>query len=197
MSHRAHNPVYAGSSPATATPLIGRIMQADAVLIQTPNIDFTKFLGLSHKMFGFSPAKSADASHRQLNDSERFLSCLAALKDDQSPVGLPPHLLTHVSFSVLLAASERDLLDVLEYCAGMPFVAADTIARGIQAAVVTGTLAQWRDAVISGCQAEVEQTVRILFNKILGIFESNNLKVWNDCAHKQSTDKTLLLEDLR
>jgi len=172
-------------------------MQADAVLIQQPSIDFAKFLGLSHKMFGYSPARSADASRKQLSDSERFLSCLAALKDDQAPVSLPPHLLTHVSFSVLLAASERDLLDVLEYCAGMPFVAADTVARGIQAAVVTGTLAQWRDAVISGCQPEVEPTVRILFNKILGIFESANLKVWNDCGRKQSLDNTLLLEDMR
>ncbi len=172
-------------------------MQADAVLIQQPSIDFTKFLGLSHKMFGYSPAKSADSSRRQLSDSERFLSCLAALYDQQAPVSLPPHLLSHVSFSVLLIASDRDLLDALQYCAGMPFVAADTIARGVQAAVVTGTLAQWRDAVISGCQAKVEPTVRILFNKILGIFESNNLRVWNDCTRKQSTDNTLLLEDMR
>jgi hypothetical protein len=79
----------------------------------------------------------------------------------------------------------------------MPFVAADTVVRSVQAAVVTGTLAQWRDAVISGCQPEVEQTVRTLFNKILAIFESANLKVWNDCGRKQSLDNTLLLEDMR
>ena len=172
-------------------------MQADAVLIQCPSIDFTKFLGLSHKMFGYSPARSADASRRKLSDSERFLSCLAAFNDQQAPVSLPPHLLTHVSFSVLLMASDRDLLDALQYCAGMPFVAADTVVRSVQAAVVTGTLAQWRDAVISGCQPEAEQTVRTLFNKILAIFESANLKVWNDCGRKQSLDNTLLLEDMR
>jgi hypothetical protein len=172
-------------------------MQADAVLIQQPSIDFAKFLGLSHKMFGYSLAASADANRRKLSDSERFLSCLAALNDQKAPVSLPPHLLTHVSFSVLLAADERDLLDTLQYCAGMPFCVADTILRGTQAAVVTGTLAQWRDAVISGCQPEAESTVRLLFNKILAIFESANLKVWTDCGRKQSTDNTLLLEDMR
>ncbi len=172
-------------------------MQADAVLIQQPAIDFTTFLGLSHQMFGVSPATAADASHKQLSDSERFLSCLAALKDTKAPVSLPPHLLTHVSFSVLLAANERDMLDVLEYCAGMPFVAADTLARGVQAAVVTGTLAQWRDAVISGCQPDVEPTVRALFGKILAIFEAARLCVWNDCERRPHPDGTLLLEDHR
>jgi len=172
-------------------------MQFDAVLIQRPAIDFTTFLGLSHKMFGHSPASAADRNRRQLNDAERFLSCLAALKDTNAPVGLPPNLLTHVSFSVLLATSERDLLDVLGYCARMPFVAADTVVRGIQAAVITGTLAEWRDAVISGCQANVEVTVRALFNKILSIFEAANLNVWSDCTRRPSKDNTLLLEDKR
>jgi len=172
-------------------------MPADAILIQQPAIDFTKFIGLSHKMLGYSPASKADASQRKLSDAERFLGCLAAMKDVDAPVSLSPHLLAHVSFSVLLAASERDMLDILEYCSSMPFVATDTVARGVQAAVVTGTLAQWRDAVISGCQPEVEQTVRTLFNKILVIFESANLKVWNDCGRKRSLDNTLLLEDMR
>lgn len=172
-------------------------MQFDAVLIQRPAIDFTTFLGLSHKMFGYSPASAADRNRRELHDVERFLSCLAALQDPDALVGLSPHLLTHVSFSVLLATNERDLLDVLEYCSGMPFVAADTVVRGFQAAVVTGTLAQWRNAIISGCQSEVEGSVRALFNKILSIFEAANLNVWTDCARRPSNDNTLLLEDKR
>ncbi len=89
------------------------------------------------------------------------------------------------------------MLDILEYCSSMPFVATDTVARGVQAAVVTGTLAQWRDAVISGCQPDVESSVRVLFNKILGIFESACLNVWTDCERRPAQDKTLLLEDHR
>jgi hypothetical protein len=171
-------------------------MRSDAVLITTPAIDFSTFLGLSHQALGYSPSSAADASPLPLSDTERFLSCLSALKDQHAPVTLSPHLLTHVSFSVLVAADERDLLEVLECCAGMPFVQTDTLARGIQIAVVTGTLAQWRDAVISGCQAETEVSVRALFNTILARFEQARLKVWDDCARKQ-VGPTFLLEDKR
>ena len=173
-------------------------MPADAILIQQPAIDFSTFIGLSHQMLGYSPAANADASHRNLNEAERFLSCLAAMKNAHAPVGLSPRLLTHVSFSVLVASEERDMQDILECCAGMPFVIADTVSRGIQVAVVTGTLAQWRDAVLSGCQQDMEFNVRTLFNKVLGLFEAVNLNVWSDCARRQASDTvTFLLEDHR
>jgi len=149
-------------------------------------------------MLGYSPAAAADASHRSLNEAERFLSCLAAMKDPHASVALSPRLLTHVSFSVLIAADERDMQDILECCAGMPFVIADTLSRPIQIAVVTGTLAQWRDAVLSGCQQDMELNVRTLFNKVLSLFEAVNLNVWSDCVRRPASDTvTFLLEDHR
>jgi hypothetical protein len=146
-------------------------------------------------MFGYSISASSDASHKRLSDSEKFLSCLASMKDQNAPVGLSPHLLTHVSFSVLIATNERDLMDVLECCSSMPFTTADTIVRGIQAAVITGTLAQWKTAVMSGCHETTEPSVRYLFNQILAQFEAANLGVWNDCTRKNHReDNTLLLK---
>jgi len=172
-------------------------MQALVVLIQSPNIDFDKLLSMSREMFGYSLSAVSDASHKKLSDSERFLSCLAAMKDQKAPVGLSPHLLTHVSFSVLVATNERNLVDVLEICSSMPFTIADTVVRGIQAAVITGTLAQWKIAILSGCHSSTESTVRYIFNKILSLFEAVNLNVWNDCTRKNHRDNTLLLEDPR
>ena len=121
------------------------------ILISAPAIDFRTFIGLSHKVLGRSPAAPSDACRRELSDAERFLSCLAAMRDERAPVGLSPHLLQHVSFSAFIGADERDMLEILQLCAGMPFVAVETIVRGVQAAVVTGTLDQWKDAVVSGC----------------------------------------------
>jgi hypothetical protein len=171
-------------------------MRTDAVLITQPAIDFGTFLGISSQALGYSPSASSDASPLPLNDTERFLACLAALKDRQAGVGLSPHLLTHVSFSVLAVADERDMLDVLELCSGMPFVQIETIGRGINLAVITGTLAQWRDAVLSGCQEGVETNVRLLFNTILSRFEQARLNVWQDCKRKDA-GPTFLLEDQR
>ena len=171
-------------------------MIPNAALIQQPAIDFSAFLFLADQALGYSPSAASDASGIQLHDAEKFMSCLAAMKDQNAPVGLPPHLMMHVSFSILVGADDRDMQDILEYCSGMPFVIANTIVRGVQIAVVTGTLAQWRVAVISGCQFSVDSMVRALFNHILSLFEAVNLSVWKDCERKES-GATFLLEDHR
>lgn len=167
-------------------------------MVQVPSIDFNTFIGLTHRTLGRNLAESVDASRRNLADAERFLSCLAAIRDERAPAGLPPRLLTHVSFSALIGADDRDMQDILQCCAGMPFIATETIIRGTQVAVVTGTLAQWRDAVVSGCVAGIAPTVRHCFNKLYGLFCSVGLKVWGEFHTHQTPDKTfLLLEDKR
>jgi hypothetical protein len=188
----------AGSGPVHPLPAFsfGERMNSNAILIQQPAIDFPSFLLYAEQALGYSPGVSSDSSPLQLHDSEKFMSCLAAMKNQNAPVGLPPHLLTHVSFSILACAEERDMQDVLEYCSGMPFVTADTVARGVQITVITGTLAQWRDAVIAGCQPHTEPSVRVLFNCIQSLFIGVNLDVWKDCKRKQ-VGHTFLLEDHR
>ena len=171
-------------------------MTPNVVLIQQPSIDFTKFLGLSHQALGYSPAKTVDSSRVQHSDAERFLSCLAALLDPNAPIGLPPNLLTHVSFSVFVAADDRDLIDILQAAAGMPFVQAETQMQCVHMAVVTGTLGQWRDAVKSGSTPAAEPNVRICFNKIMGLFEQVGLNVWTDLV-KKPLGPTFFLEDKR
>ncbi len=171
-------------------------MIPNAVLIQEPAIDFRTFLKHTNEMLGYSPSAQADASRRILHDAEKFLSCLAGMKDQNAPVGISPHLLTHVSFSLLVAADERDMQDILELCSGMPFTITDTVARGVQATVITGTLAQWRSTVISGCQSYVDTAIRGLFNHIVSLFEAVNLSVWKDCDRKPA-GSTFLLTDQR
>lgn len=173
-------------------------MNPSAILISAPSIDFRAFIGLSHQALGRSPAACSDACRRTLSDAERFLSCLAALRDERAPVGLSPHLLQHVSFSAFIAADERDMLDILQLCSGLPFVVAETIARGVQAAVVTGTLSQWRDAVVSGCRQGIPTPVRHCFNKLHGLFIAAGVNVWGDYTPRSTPDQTfLLLEDKR
>jgi len=173
-------------------------MNPEVLLINRPAIDFQRFLGVSYEVLGYSLCAASDQSPRDLADAERFLSCLAALRDQKASVGLPPKLLTHVSFSALIVADERDMLDILECCAGMPFVTADTLARGVQVAVVSGTLGQWRDAVKSGSSLEVEASVRHCFNKIHHLFSAEGLDVWADFNMRDAPDHvTFLLEDKR
>ena len=172
-------------------------MRVDAVLIQQPAIDFATFLGLTHEALGYSPAATSDASQRRLSDAERFLSCLEALHDPKAQPALRPHLLNHVSFSVLVAAEYQDAIDIVEVASSMPFVRTETRARGIDLIVITGTLAQWRDAVISGTQKG--GGVQACYCKISTLFEQAGLNVWLHCTKKPDpADKRLfLLQDKR
>jgi len=169
-------------------------MRLHVSLIQQPAIDFGKFLGLTHEALGYSLASSADKSQRPMSDAERFLSCLNSMTNSQATAALnaslTPDLLTHVSFSVLLAADDRDLLGILQAASGMPFVVSDTRARGIQIAVITGTLAQWRDAVICGTQRG--GAIQGCFCLIHDQFNDVGLNVWKDCVRK-GADKLFYL----
>jgi len=169
----------------------------EAILITQPSVDFRTFIGLVRQVTGRNPAEAADASRRELSDAERFLSCLASLRNAKVGVGLSTYLLPHASFSAFIGADDRDLLDILQHCAGMPFVTAETNVRGVQIAVVTGTLAQWRDAVVSGCHKDVEPPVRHCFNKLHGWFMAAGLNVWGDFQVRQAGDYTFVLENKR
>jgi hypothetical protein len=172
-------------------------MVPSALLITKPSVDFGTFLGLSQQALGYNPSQRIDASPVERSDAERFLSCLASLTDEHAQAGLPPHLLTHVSFSVLVAADDRDMLDILQLAAGMSFVIADTLMRGVQLAVITGTLAQWQLSVKSGSDKYVELNVRAFFNRVMSAFQTAGLDVWKDCDCRVMSDHTYYLEDKR
>lgn len=169
-------------------------MQPTAVLITQPSVDFNTLIAVSHKALGYSIAAASDASRRRQHDAERFLSMLAALRDQNASVGLTPNLLCHVQFSVLIAADELDTIDILECAAGCPFVTTETLARGIQLTVISGTLAQWRDAVVAGTRRP--GSVQALYCHIMGQFESHNLNPWSD-FNKRWDGQLFLLEDKR
>ena len=154
-------------------------MLVETALIVGPAIDFTTLLSLAHEALGYDIAGVADTSPRKLSDAEKFLICLAGLKDESAEV--TSNLLSHVSFSVLVIAEERDLLDILERTSGMAYVRAETKARDVNVAVLSGTLAQWRNAVASGTDETTSVTVRTCFSKILLLFDSIGLtSVWSN-----------------
>ena len=169
----------------------------DCVLITKPIIDFNTLLGLSRQALGRGISSKADACQRDMSDAEKFISCLASMLDEKANAGFIPSLLQHVSFSIFLAAETRDMLDILQYSAGMPFVVADTVAGNIQVAVISGTLAQWRDSVTSGSNPSTELPVRQCFNRVYTLFKAADLNVWTDYRAKDAPGQTFYLEDKR
>ena len=165
-------------------------------LITTPSVNLRDFLLTCEKFLGYSLTRAADASRLVLSEPGKFLSYLAALRDQNARVGTAPNpkFLSHVSFSVFVVAEERDLRDILECCSGMSFVTAETLVTRVLAAVITGTLAQWRDAVAAGFVREADPSVRVGFNRIHSLFYDMNLNVWADYDIRQAADGTFFME---
>jgi hypothetical protein len=173
-------------------------MQPKVVLIVKPAVDFDTFIGASHQLLGYNPASAVDQSRAGHCDTERFISCLAALRDSAAPAGLTPNLLSFAHFGFLIVADERDLIDIIECAAGIPLVCADTQSRGILEAIFLGSLAQWRDAVKTGTNPTLEHNVRSCFCQIMDCFGRIGLgNVWKDCQSKPLGDQTFFLEDKR
>jgi hypothetical protein len=186
-----------GSSPGSAPFfLYGRLMTPEALIIQRPGVDLTTFLGVALKVLGRSLSSAADMSSMKLSDAERFLSCLAAMRNGITTD--TPRLLSHLSYSILVVADEADVMDILECAAGMAFLMAETQVRNVLAAVLTGTLAQWKAAVLAGASQEMEATVRFAYNKIYSLFRAEGVNIWTNYRQKPARDqRTFLLEDKR
>lgn len=170
-------------------------MKTAAVLITKPAVDFSTFLKLAEEALGYSPSEVCDKARRPLSESERFLSCLSALKDRNSEAGLSPNLLHHVSFSALIACDERDLIEVMEVASGIHFTTADSLFRGLMIAVASGSLGQWKQAVVAGLR--LGGSIHALYGSIMTQFEGCGLNVWGDYERKRDRDNQLYLEDRR
>lgn len=169
-------------------------MNPGVALILLTKLDAPSFLPLSREILGYSPATAADAA--SLNDIAHQLVCLASFKDKHLPPTVKAataHLnLLHAGF--LIAIDERDTVEILEI-ATMPFVSTDTLSRGIDAIILSGTLAQWRDAVGRGCCEDVSRDVRHAFNSIYRKLCGIGLKEMFGKQVIDKQDQTFLLEN--
>lgn len=111
-----------------------------ALLIQSPRVDFAKFLQTCEKLLPHRPAALSDASPRRLSELERWLSCLAGFRatdDIESDVA------RHAMLSVLIWAPHDQLREFVELC-GLPHITTHTVNFAFSAAVVSGTLYHWQ-----------------------------------------------------
>ncbi len=168
-------------------------MLPNSTFVAKPDVSFPVLLQVCDEVLNHKVTSGVDSTPKKLSDTEKFLSILAALRDATAPAGLPPNLLTHVSFSVLTVADEADMMDILEACSGMPFTYSETKVRNILIAIVTGTMQQWRDAIVTGTKHSVP-TVRGGFNQLHDLFVQAGLcSIWSSYEQKPQDDGTYQL----
>jgi hypothetical protein len=153
-------------------------------------------------MLGYSPASAADGVTIPLPELAHQLACVTAFKDRNAPPTVR-HARAHLGlFSVgfLIAADERDMMEILEALHGMEVVVTETMQRGILATIVNGTLTQWQRVVKLAChpQASVSCNTRHAFNMVYHILTDRGLRdIFDDVKVTEQPDHTFLLEDHR
>jgi hypothetical protein len=164
-----------------------------SIFIAQPAVAFDLLLRVCGETLNHPVTLNVDTTAKKLSDTERFLSILSAMRDTQAPVELSPNLLTHVSFSLLTVADSIDMIDILESCSGMSFTYAETKIRNTLIAVITGTMQQWRDAVVTGTKHQ-QSTIRGGFCQIHNLFVQAGLcAVWHDYEQSPMSDGTYKL----
>jgi hypothetical protein len=168
-------------------------MTPEVTLVAEPSFDFDVLLKMAGMAVGRTVASGADACGRPLNDAERWVACLSALDDSQATDWLSGPMLSHVSYSFAAAIEILDVPGLLAVGEGIAIASAESVRRGVQFVVLTGTLRQWRDAVRQGLQCA--GNVRAFYAKVLSLFDRAGLGgVWRHFDRTVGNDGYVRLE---
>jgi len=174
-------------------------MSVEVALVLRTQLDTGTFLGLSNKLLDYSPGARADAVTPQLKPVPHELACLLGFKDKAASPALELTEQFHdlYSFGFLIVADDRDMPAILE-AAKMPYVLQEAIIRGVQVAIVVGTLRQWKCAIRRSCTPTADQMARLCFDKVYLAFEKLGLTKTFEVGRPQTMkDTTFFLEDQR
>lgn len=171
--------------------------QPEVAIICQPLVDFGTLLTAAHQALGYSLATATDATPKRLSDAEAFITQLATMQHPQAAVGFERGLLGHVAISVLVAADLADMLDIYTATPGMAHVHNNTIRPGVVMAVISGTLAQWRESLVWGTNHS-GAGCRAAFSKLLTRFEALGLgQIWQGMVRRETAGGLTAITDKR
>lgn len=151
-------------------------------------------------MTGRSPARGLDSSNLKLSDYARFLVSIGEFQSgkEQTPLDIlreESNPLKHLFFGFLISGSTSLIFRIMELT-----TLEVTTARGldkIRAAIVTGTLGQWKDAIVACLDQRMVHNfeLRWTFNQCLDFLHAAGLRaIFDNYRRKGLDDRTFLLE---
>ena len=163
------------------------------VLVSETSLDFGAFMPSAQLVTGMNHVADADAhpGPTQLATNLKIIRDFAGRQMDMALYSL------NVGF--LVAGMPHDIIEIMEYCSDLSYVRTTLSLRSeVECVLITGNLAQWRDAVTEGCKAHPMSTAREAFNQVYMILNQKGLgELFSNKRTHESKDGTFLLEDLR
>lgn len=164
-------------------------------LVQLSSLDLSTFLPIGRKVLDRSLSEKPD--NAGLNPPLNHMLCVASIKSKDikaNAAACKPYLnLFHAGF--LIASYDRDLPEILEI-AGLPSVTTESVERSLMLTFISGSLSQWRDALLRGCQNEVSRGVRDIYNSVYREFKRIGIgPAFDFNQFENKKDRTFLLEN--
>lgn len=123
-----------------------------------PQVNWPVFIQAVQDSLGFSPTRGLDdVLLPKHNDPAAFLACLD-LKNKPAEALLKHELYKHYSLSFIASLSDFTILEFSNWTTLHLYCKKDIT-------ILSGTLADWRDAVIYGCSNEAHPDLRRQMNK--------------------------------
>lgn len=160
-------------------------------------ISWTELLKDVAELSGHSPTKGIDSYGYKLSEYARFLSVLGEFRSgkEQDPINTIQNagdILDHLHFGFLIYGKTSLIFTIMERT-DLRIITAKI--KGGRAAIVTGTLRQWKNAIINILTNKVSGEVRWVFSYCYDTFQQLGLQgVWHDYRKQQVDKNTYLLE---
>jgi hypothetical protein len=166
-------------------------MLPDAILIGRSNINFEVLLGTAKQVLGRSISKTLDSQGKDITKPISYLTLLSEIKNNSFNADDAGHLLAHYFYTFAIACDPKTLNDLLEQ-SRLKIISAE--GNSMHFAVVSGTLEEWRTAIINCCSEQSSFNLRLLFDKIFLMFEQEGLlKLFMNYKKRTLPDRTFKL----
>jgi len=172
--------------------------------ITLSNFAWTEFLKDAADLCGHSPIHGIDSYSYKLSNYARLISVLGEFRsgekcDPKQTLYSAGDLLSHLHFGFLIDGSANLIYQIMELT-DLKIISTRSKEKNGRVAVVSGTLKQWRDAIINILNADKSvkrnQDLRWAFSQCLDFFFRLGLQdIWHNYRQQSHKNQIYLLEE--
>lgn len=127
-------------------------------IIGKPKLDLGILLQIAYEGTGKRLAEHADSSNTVFTEDKKVASCLSTLFG-REPSSLEPMVLSHLHFTGLLVCEELDYVELVSSTGKLSVSGTPSRRGGLFISVISGSLNEWRDMVVSGLRQSATQPI--------------------------------------
>lgn len=167
--------------------------------ITLSNFAWTEFLKDAADLCGHSPIHGIDSYSYKLSNYARLISVFGEFRegkkcDPKQTLYSAGDLLSHLHFGFLIDGSANLIFLIMELT-DLKIISTRSKKKNGRVAIVSGTLKQWKDAIINILTVKRNQDLRWVFSQCLDFFFQLGLHdIWHNHRIQTTSDQIYLLE---